>query len=55
MHAVSDEVNTVFRHIRGKIRNGEPALMLSFAVVVKQYSVFGITSFFSTDCNSLAA
>lgn len=46
MHAVSDEVNTVFRHIRDKIRKIESALMLSFAVEVKQYGVLGITSFF---------
>lgn len=46
MHAVSDEVNTVFRHIRDKIRKVASALMLSFAVEVKQYSLLGITSFF---------
>jgi len=46
MRTISDEVNTVFRHIRDKIRKIESALMLSFAVEVKQYSVLGITSFF---------
>jgi len=46
VHAVSDEVNNVFRHIRDKIRKVESALMLSFAVEMKQYSVLGITSFF---------
>jgi hypothetical protein len=45
MHAVSDEVNTVFRHIRDKVRKVESALMLSFAVEVKQCSVLGVTSF----------
>jgi len=46
MHAVSDEVNTVFRHIRDEIRKVESALMLSFAVEVKQFGVLGVTSFF---------
>lgn len=54
MHAVSDEVSTVLGHVREKKRKTESALMLSFAVEMKQYSVL-VSLLFFTDCISLAA